>query len=186
VESTETPAERIAGDLALAAAQGVRVPAPGRLAAVYDVPPATVTAAAGRLKAGDGAEELLAAAAMCRRLPGLAGSQAIGPVDVGARWLTGVGDAARWLAEQFLGRRPPPVRGRRQRLQRGRARQVIHLGRRAAAARGSAVEFPWTRDLAAASFPEPVSAALTRPGLGARVPASHPRPAPAAAPRPSL
>jgi DNA-binding transcriptional MocR family regulator len=91
--STEAPAERIAGDLALAMHEeqirpGERLPPAERLMASYDVPPATVMAALERLSlagvtTGDAGQafaasvltgparqalSVLAAPAMCRRL----------------------------------------------------------------------------------------------------------------------
>jgi hypothetical protein len=161
MKSTETPAERIAGDLALAAAQGLPAPTAERLAEAYDVPPATVTAAMGRLTAVEGARELLAAAAMCRHLDAIAGGRGIGPIDVaGFGQVTNVGEGTRFLAGQFLSaaRRPPGPDDSV--YLSGKAREIISLGRRATAATGTPVNFPWTRNPVADSFPKGVGEAL--------------------------
>ena len=186
MEPTETPAERIAGDLALARREGAVPPrSTGHLAAAYGVPPGTVAAALALLdsagaaapaggpaaEAGHGAGQTLrAAVAMCRRIEALAGRTAIDPVPAaGYGTLTDMGEAMRWLSEQFLAGARRPLDGNFEYLA-GRAAEVLQLGDRLTAAKGGRPAFPWAaRSPVAAAFPASVPAvAVASRGPGAR------------------
>jgi hypothetical protein len=175
--STEVPAERIAGDLALAEREGaVPLPSAKQLEAVYQVPPATVSAALGRLDGswppGGGAAQgrhagtwtlLLAAAAMCRRIEAFADNRPAELVEVlGQEALASAGEFARLQREQFL------VAARRRRAAEGdqlaaRAKQVLDMGARLTVLRGGPrVHFPWALD--PGTVPSPAAPPPAAPG----------------------
>ena len=199
MEPPETPAELIAGDLALARREGAVPPrSTGQLAAAYGVPAGTVAAALALLdsagaaapaggpaaEAGHGGGQTLrAAVAMCRRIEALAGSTAINPVPAaGYGTLTDMGEAMRWLSGQFLATAREPD-GNFEYLA-GRAAEVLQLGDRLTAVKGGRPAFPWAaRSPVAAAFPASVPAVAVaargpgaRGGLAAQLPLAAGRP----------
>jgi DNA-binding FadR family transcriptional regulator len=211
--STEMPAERMVGDLALAIHEGhispgEPLPAPERLMASYDVPPATVTEALNRLSAtgiitGDASQgrvaavaltstarqalHVMAAPAMCRRLA---------EMPVRPRLFVDP-EALQAAIEAFLGAGRRALRGgltERDADLVAAARNILRDGSQISRA-GGAFAPRWDADgrsagPASADWPVTVkggvAAAATRSGSASRsrVAASRPAAGKAAAPRP--
>jgi hypothetical protein len=179
MQSTETPAERIACDVALAIYEGASpLPSPQQLTAAYDVPPATVAAAEDRLAAArlavsaedGGAMQLLAAAAMCRRLNTLLGRHAINPIHIaGYGTVEDAGQAVQVVAEQFLMAARRPGAGSDEYLG-AKAQEILELGTGLTAGQKTGSDFPWCPDLAAVSFPADVGHGLSAATRGPRGP----------------